>query len=137
MACGPPRHSLQNVARYMCESGAASGNGRSRSGKWRLSKREMEACLASRRFYMARALTPSHKTTPLSRAYALPYISLNSQWPFPPNLLLKFVRDSFSCPLGLGHHAVAAPLSLTSNSPLLSADDAAAAPPPLRKPVYT
>jgi hypothetical protein len=26
----------------------------------------MDACLASRRFYLARALTPSHKTTPLS-----------------------------------------------------------------------
>jgi hypothetical protein len=58
----------------MCESGTASGNGRSRSGKWRLSKLEMDACLASRCFYLARALALLHKTTPLSPSYPLPSI---------------------------------------------------------------
>jgi hypothetical protein len=56
----------------MYESGTASGNGLFQSGKWRLSEREMDACLVSRYFYLACALTPSHKTTPLLPAYPLP-----------------------------------------------------------------
>jgi hypothetical protein len=87
--------------RYMCESGTASGNGGSRSGKWRLSKREMDACVASRRFHLACALMLSHKTTPLSRAYSLPYIFSQPRWPLPPNWSLGLVRDLFSCPLAI------------------------------------
>ncbi|KAF9729837.1 hypothetical protein PMIN01_11770 [Paraphaeosphaeria minitans] len=46
----------------------------------------MEARLAARRFYLARAPTPSHKSAPPSPAYPSP--SIVSFLPAPPSLLI-------------------------------------------------
>ncbi|KAK7177778.1 hypothetical protein PSPO01_16170 [Paraphaeosphaeria sporulosa] len=46
----------------------------------------MEARLAARRFYMARAPTPSHKSAPPSPSYRPP--SIVSSLPVPPSLLI-------------------------------------------------
>jgi hypothetical protein len=70
-----------------------------------LLKREMDACLASRCFYLARALTLLHKSTPLLPSYPLPSI----QRPLPPNWSLGLIRKSFSYPFAIMpslHHSV-------------------------------
>lgn len=88
---------------------------------------EMEARLASRRFYLARALTPSHKSTLPSPAYSPP--SIVPFLPPPRSLLIGrsgFTREAFSLPL-----AAMRPLQPPRPSPILppsSTDDEGAAP---------
>jgi hypothetical protein len=61
-----------------------------------LLKQEMDARLATRCFYLARALTPSHKTTLPSPAYRSPSILFTPSTQLWLNWSPRLIREAFT-----------------------------------------